>query len=85
MICVLKIVFQSFISMQMICEFICLGIGRIWMGWMISALNEDLDTIFRWSAENELLLNLCKSQSNSVVKDWSSMVVFVLIVKVCSK
>jgi hypothetical protein len=31
MICVLIFVFQSFISMLMICRFICLRIGRIWM------------------------------------------------------
>jgi hypothetical protein len=31
MICVLVFVFQSFISMLMICRFICLKIGRIWM------------------------------------------------------
>jgi hypothetical protein len=38
---------------------------------MISALNEDLAAIYRWSAENGLLLNPRKSQaimiSNSVV------------------
>jgi hypothetical protein len=70
MICVLVFVFQSFISMLMICRFICLGIVKD-LDEMISALNEDFAAISRCLTENGLLLNPRKSQatliSNSAV------------------
>jgi hypothetical protein len=51
MIFVRVFVFQSFISVLMICRFICLGIESIF------ALNEDFAAISRWLAANGLLLN----------------------------
>jgi hypothetical protein len=51
MIFVRVFVFQSFISVLMICRFICLGIESIF------ALNEDLAAISRWLAANGFLLN----------------------------
>jgi hypothetical protein len=46
--------------MLMICKFICLGIGRIWM-ILISALNKDLAAISRWSAKNGLAILISNS------------------------
>jgi hypothetical protein len=57
---VLVFLFQSFSSMLMICKFICLGIGRIWM-ILISALNKDLAAISRWSAKNGLAILISNS------------------------
>jgi hypothetical protein len=72
MICVLVFVFQSFISMLMIQ--IYLSGDRKDLDEMISALNEDLAAIYRWSAEKGLLLNLHKLQTILISNSAEGMV-----------
>jgi hypothetical protein len=72
MTCVLVFVFQTFISMLMICRFLSGDISVL--NEMISVLNEDLAAISRWSAENGLLLNPRKSQAILILNSAVGMV-----------
>jgi hypothetical protein len=78
MIYVLVFLFQSFISILMICRFIGLEIGRIWMRWLLHSMR-----IWLWFLDGRLRMG-CKLTPARRRQFWFRILLWAWCCLVCS-